>query len=103
MDDLLERAQRAGIETQYWDAFGRLRHVAPAVLSRLVDVLTPEERRRVLPPTVVIRGQAPHAIQLISTQGLPLHWEILSDQKIADGEGNSPVFALPPGLPMGIF
>jgi 4-alpha-glucanotransferase len=103
MDDLLERARRAGIETQYWDAFGRLRHVAPAVLSRIVDVLGAGDKRRILPHTIVIRGQAPHEIRLISTQGLPFHWEILSDQKIAEGEANSPVVALPPALPIGIF
>ena len=103
MDDLLERAQRAGIETQYWDAFGRLRQVAPAVLSRIVDVLGPEDKRRILPRTIVVRGQAPHEIQSSSTEGLPLHWEILSEQKIAEGEVNSPRFALPPGLPIGIF
>jgi 4-alpha-glucanotransferase len=103
MDELLQRAQRAGIETQYWDAFGRLRHVAPAVISRIADVLAAGENRRILPRTIVVRGQVPHEIHLIGTEGLPLHWEIVSDQKIAEGEANSPVFALPPGLPIGIF
>src|SRR5262249_24617683 len=103
MDDLLERAQRVGIETQYWDAFGRLRQVAPAVLSRIVDVLAPEDKRRILPRAIVMRGQAAHEIQVISTERLPLHWEILSEQKITEGEVNSPRFALPPGLPIGIF
>ena len=70
MDDLLERAQRAGIETQYWDAFGRLRQVAPAVLSRIVDVLAPEDKRRILPRTIVMRGQAAHEIRSISTERL---------------------------------
>ena len=103
MDDLLERAQRAGIETQYWDAFGRLRHVAPEVLARIVDVLAAADKRRILPHTIVVRGQASHEIRLIGTQALPLHWEILSDRKVAEGKANSPVFALPPGLPIGIF
>jgi 4-alpha-glucanotransferase len=103
MDDLLKRAQRAGIETQYWDAFGRLRHVAPAVISRIIDVLADEGTNRMLPRTVLVRGQAGREIRLISAEELPVHWEILSDQKIAEGEARSPVFSLPRGLPFGIF
>jgi 4-alpha-glucanotransferase len=105
MNDILERAARCGLETEYRDAFGQLRSVEPEVLARLLNSLAVggEEPPRMLPRTVVLRGQADRLLHLSVPEGLPLWWEIRSEQKIADGEGVSPVLHLPQGLPHGVF
>src|SRR6188472_1355542 len=105
MNDILERAARRGLETEYRDAFGQLRSVEPEVLARLLDSLAVggKERSGMLPRTVVVRGPANRPLHLSVPEGLPLRWEIWSEQKIADGEGVSPVLHLPQGLPQGIF
>src|SRR5207342_2121413 len=105
MNDILERAARCGLETEYRDAFGQLQSVEPEVLARLLDSLAVggEEPPRMLPRTVVIRGQADRSLHLSVPEGLPLWWEIWSEQKITDGEGASPVLHLPQGLPHGVF
>ena len=105
MNDILERAARCGLETEYRDAFGQLQSVEPEVLARLLDSLAVggEEPPRMLPRTVVIRGQADRSLHLSVPEGLPLWWEIWSEQKIADGEDVSPVLHLPQGLPHGVF
>lgn len=105
MNDILERAARCGLETEYRDAFGQLQSVEPEILARLLDSLAVggEEPPRMLPRTVVIRGQADRSLHLSVPEGLPLWWEIWSEQKITDGEGVSPVLHLPQGLPHGVF
>jgi 4-alpha-glucanotransferase len=105
MDDIFQRAVRAGVETQYWDAFGQLRKVEPEVLSRLLNVLAEDKNRpeRILPRAVVVRGDSFPDIRLTAAEGLPFAWEVLSDEKIAEGEGTSPFLTLRPGLPYGIF
>ena len=105
MNDILERAARCGLETEYRDAFGQLQSVEPEVLARLLDSLAVggEERPRMLPRTVVVRGQDDHPLRLNVPEGLPLRWEIWSEQKIAGGEGASPVLHLPQSLPHGVF
>ena len=105
MNDILERAARCGLETEYRDAFGQLQSVEPEILARLLDSLAVggEEPPRMLPRTVVIRGQADRSLHLSVPEGLPLWWEIWSEQKITDGEGVSPVLHLPQGLPQGVF
>src|SRR5260370_5421616 len=96
MDDIFQRAARVGVETQYLDAFGQLRKVEPEVLSRLLDVLAEDEDapKRILPRAIVIRGDSIPDIRLTAAEGLPFHWEVFSDQKIAEGEGTSPVVTL---------
>jgi 4-alpha-glucanotransferase len=105
MDDIFQRADRVGVETQYWDAFGRLCKVEPQVLSRLLDVLGEDEStpQRMLPRTAVMRGDRICDIRLNAAEGLPFAWEIFSDQKIAEGEGTSPSLVLRPGLSHGVF
>src|SRR3954449_2328450 len=115
MNDILERAARCGLETEYRDAFGQLQSVEPEILARLLDSLAVggEEPPRMLPRTMVIRGQADRSLHLSPPQpevirgkadrslhlsvpeGPPVRWEIWSDQKISDGEGVSPVLHLP--------
>lgn len=105
MNDILQRAARCGLETEYRDAFGRLQSVEPEVLARLLHSLAAgeEEHARLLPRTVVVRGQADSPLHLAVPESLPLRWEIWSEQKIAGGEVMSPVLHLPHDLPHGIF
>ena len=57
-----------------------------------------------LPRTVVdARAGWIALLHLAVPEGLPLRWEIWSEQKIADGEGSFPVLHLPQGLPHGVF
>jgi 4-alpha-glucanotransferase len=105
MDDIFQRAARAGVETAYWDAFGELRNADPQVLSRLLGVLSDDKTtpNSILPRPVVIRGDAVVEIRLSAEEGLPFAWEILSDQKIADGHAISPSTTLHGRLACGIF
>jgi 4-alpha-glucanotransferase len=106
-DQLLERALLCGIETEYRDAFGHLRTVEPEVLSRLLEVLESGEPgvERMLPRTVVLRGDDNRSVVLPVREALRLRWEIFSDTdgSIARGEGDLPVLALPHDLPTGVF
>ena len=85
MNDILERAARCGLETEYRDAFGQLQSVDPEVLARLLDSLAVggEEPPRMLPRTVVMRGQADLPLHLGIPEGSPLWWEIWSEQKLS--------------------
>jgi 4-alpha-glucanotransferase len=105
MQDIFERAARLGVQTEYWDAFGSLRNVEPQVLSRLVEVLSEDKSaaKRILPRSIVIRGDAIAEIALAGSAGQPFTWEILSDQQIAAGQGISPFLKLEQRLPLGIF
>jgi len=105
MNDILERAARYGLETEYRDAFGHLQSVEPEVLARLLDSLATggEEPTQLLPRTVVVRGQDGRLLHLAVPEGVSLRWEIWSEQRIAHGEGNSPVLHLPQDLPHGVF
>jgi 4-alpha-glucanotransferase len=105
MDPILERAARWGLETEYRDAFGQQRSVEREVLCKLLDSLAAdgEPPKRMLPRTVVLRGDAGRSVQLAATEGVPLRWEIGSEQMIAQGEGFSPLLELPPGHPHGVF
>jgi 4-alpha-glucanotransferase len=106
MDPVLERAARWGIETQYRDGFGRPRSVEPGVLSQLIGLVAAGHERsvRALPRTIVIRGgERDPGVQVAAPEGLALQWEVLAEQKIAEGSAISPRLALPHGLPVGLF
>jgi 4-alpha-glucanotransferase len=106
MDRILERAALLGIETQFRDGFGRLRSVEPEVLSQLIGVVAAGHERsaRVLPRMIVVRGDE-HApgVHVAVPDGLALRWEILAEQRIAEGSAISPRLALPQELPVGLF
>lgn len=105
MDPIFERAARWGLETEYRDAFGQPRSVERDVLCKLLDSLAAdgEPPKRMLPRTVVVRGDAGRSVQLAAAEGVPLRWEIGSKQLVAQGEGSSPFLDLPQGLPHGVF
>ena len=105
MDAIQERAARWGIESQYHDAFGRLRIVEPETLSRLQQLLSgdrePPQRR--VPATVVIRGGREASVTLQAPPGTPATWTIDGAETIGQGIGEAPVIRLPAGLPVGSY
>src|SRR5262249_12025180 len=105
MDRVFEQAALWGLETEYRDAFGHLRTVDPKVLTRILEALAVGRgaTERMLPRTVVIRGHGDQPVRLAAASGLPLRWEIVSEQKIAEGEGTSPLLVVPGALQNGIF
>src|SRR5215475_537926 len=105
MDRVFEQAALWGLETEYRDAFGHLRTVDPKVLTRILEALAVggAATERMLPRTVVIRGHGDQPVRLAAADGLPLRWEIVSEQKIAEGEGTSSLLVLPGALQNGIF
>jgi 4-alpha-glucanotransferase len=105
MDGILERAALWGLETEYRDGFGNLRTVEPEVLARVLDALAAgrDPADRILPRTVVVREHGDCFLRLAAAEGLPFRWEIFSQQKIAEGEGMSPLLALPPVPQDGVF
>jgi 4-alpha-glucanotransferase len=105
MDSIEERAARWGIESQYHDAFGRLRHVEPEVLNQIRELLagSREPAPRRLPCTVVIRHNRDASVTLHAPQGTPVTWRIDGEETIAQGTGEAPVLRLSAELPIGSF
>jgi 4-alpha-glucanotransferase len=105
MEDLKERAARAGVATEYWDGVGELHRVAPDVLSRVLKALDASGGlpRQLLPGPIVVREGAIPEARLNGPEGLPVHWEIYSGCKVAEGETSSPGLKLPDGLPRGHY
>jgi len=96
MTSIFERAARRGVETDYRDGFGNLRTVEPEVLARILDALgSGDAADRMLPRTIVVRGNVDQPMRLAAVEGQPLRWRIIADGKIAEGEGTSPLLRLP--------
>src|SRR5207249_2463946 len=75
MDRLFERAAVWGLDTEYRDAFGKMRAVEPEVLSRLLEGLPPAALdTRLLPRSLAFRRGADHVIRLNAADGLPVQW-----------------------------
>ncbi|MGA6964746.1 MAG: 4-alpha-glucanotransferase, partial [Xanthobacteraceae bacterium] len=104
MEDISDRAARAGVATEYWDGVGELHRVAPDVISRVLEALAASSSapRRLLPGPIVIRDGSIPECKLNGPEGLPVRWEIFSDRKLAEGESISPHLKLPQGLPQGL-
>jgi 4-alpha-glucanotransferase len=106
MDRVFERAALCGLETEYRDAFGHLRTVEPEILARILQALDAGRdgrADRMLPRSMVIRGEADQPLRLAAVEKLALRWEIFAEQKVAEGEGTSPLLTLPRTLQDGIF
>jgi 4-alpha-glucanotransferase len=105
MDDLIDRAARAGLETRFWDGVGDLHNVAPEVLCRVLDALSASSSapRRLLSGPVIMRDGCAPELKLNGPEGLAVQWEIVSDRKAAEGEDISPSLKLPLGLPHGLY
>ena len=104
MHDIFQRAKNWGVDTEYRDGFGHLRTVEPDVLARIIEALAAggDGTERMLPRTIVIRGNAEQPLRLAAAEGHPLRWKIVSAQKFSEGEGTSPLLMLPV-LPNGVF
>ena len=103
--ELLERAARYGVETQYHDGMGQLRTVDSEVLGRLLAALAREGEveRRLLPESVIRRGGTEGHLHVDVPQETPVVWTIFSDgQVLARGHAAGSEMALP-SLPQGIF
>jgi 4-alpha-glucanotransferase len=102
---LLERAARFGVETQFHDGCGQLRTVGPEVLGRLLGALARQEPpSRMLPHGVVLRGDAGARVSINVPENRAIAWAILSDrQTIAHGESRGREISLPAHLPQGVF
>jgi 4-alpha-glucanotransferase len=103
-DSILERAALWGIDTQYEDAFGRLRTVSLEAVTRLLRALAAEGEPapRLLPRTIVLRRGGDHTVRVDAPAGLALHWEIGAARTIATGSGSAPCLLLPKNLPPGL-
>src|SRR5260370_1426574 len=96
MASIFERAARCGVETEYRDGFGNLRTVEPEVLARILDALAAGDAAdRMLPRTIVVRGNVDQSLRLAGVDGQPLHWQIIAGGKIGEGEGTPPPLTAP--------
>src|SRR5262245_12483496 len=103
MAGIFERAARWGVDAEYRDGFGNVRAVEPEVLARILDALaTGDAGDRMLPRTVLVRGSADQSLHVGGFEGHPLRWQIAGREKIAEGEGTSPLLTLP-ALQNGVF
>jgi 4-alpha-glucanotransferase len=105
MENISDRAARAGVATEYWDGVGELHRVAPDVISRVLEALAASSSapRSLLPGPIVIRDGSIPECKLNGPEGVPVRWEIFSDRKLAEGESISPHLKLPQGLPHGLY
>jgi len=105
MEDIFRQAAQAGVETEYWDGLGHLHKVESEVLSRLLQALASNDptSSRILPRWAILRGNSRLEIRLEAAEGIPYHWEVVSDRRVNGGHGTSPFLSLPSGLPPGIY
>ena len=112
-DPMSRRAARLGIETQYRDVQGRQQMADPQGLARVTAALAESKQpaRRLLPATVILRGDRDLRLRLKTGARTAVRWEILpeangsdaSDAIIAAGTAVASVIALPADLPPGSY
>jgi hypothetical protein len=105
MDRIEERAAQWGIESQYHDAFGRLRQVEPEVLSGLLELLSGNGAlvQRRTPATLVVRHNREASVTVQAPPGTRVSWSIGGEESLAEGVGEAPVVRLPDDLPSAAF
>jgi len=105
MDPIAELAAVWGLETEFRDAFGKIRTVEPAVLALLLEAF-PEGGKapEMLPRSIVLRKGRDHTIRLNASAGVALRWSLHGEGRIvAHGQAVSPALTLPADVPNGIF
>src|SRR5260370_2148991 len=103
MDSSVKRAARGSVGAEYGDGFGNLRTGEPEVLAGILGALAAGAAAdRMRPRTIVVRGNVDQSLRLAGVAGQPLHWQIIDDGKIGEGEGTSPLVTLPV-LQNGVF
>jgi 4-alpha-glucanotransferase len=102
---VLERAAAWGIDTEYQDGFGRRRKVKLQIVSRLLAAVAGDRQHsvRLLPRSIVVRGQTARHVDVAAPDGTALRWEIFSDRVMATGKANAPCLMLPQDLPIGLL
>jgi 4-alpha-glucanotransferase len=110
---LSRRAARLGIETQYRDAQGRQQMADPLGLARVIAALAGSKQpvRRLLPATVIVRGERDLRLRLKTGGRTTVRWEIrpaangsdAPDATIAAGTAVASVIAFPADLPLGSY
>lgn len=105
MDELRERAARAGIAAEYYDGLGHHRIVNPEILARVLDILGDrgDSGPRMLPPVVAVRHGGGSTLTLNAPPGCRVQWEIHAGVPFASGEAQTPSLLLPENLPEGML
>jgi 4-alpha-glucanotransferase len=105
MDDMSQQASARGIETEYIDADGRRRVIAPDAIARLITAIPAdgEAPRRIFPSTIVVRHGRAARIKPVRRWRGSIRWEIVAQERISGGESATPRISLPPDLPVGTF
>src|SRR5947209_18281236 len=83
MNGIVARAAARGLATEFRDAFGRIRTVAPEVLARLLEAF-PEANitAGILPRSVVFRDRSDRTVRLDAPDGLPISWALSSEREV---------------------
>jgi len=106
MTNVADLAAQWGVASEYFDAFGNLRHVNPGVLARIVDAISGGQPAipRLLPTTVVVRrNRTAHVNLHHQDPHCRIEWEVVADGEVAaSGSGQSAGFVLP-DLPIGTY
>jgi 4-alpha-glucanotransferase len=108
------RAARLGIETQYRDAQGRQQEADPQGLARVTAAVAESRQpaRRLLPATVILRGDRDLRLRLKTGARTAVRWEIRPEANgsgapdstvIAAGTAVGSAIALPADLPLGSY
>jgi 4-alpha-glucanotransferase len=103
MSGISELAARWGIDTEYFDAYGKKRSPESAALSKIIAAVSYDRPtpRRVLPSTIVFRRGRDASLPLAPLAG---RWTVLSgEQEIAAGTTDSTPIQLPADIPIGIY
>src|ERR1700691_3363584 len=98
MDDMSQQASARGIETEYIDADGRRRVIAPDAIARLITAIPAdgEAPRRIFPSTIVVRHGRAARIKPVRRWRGSIRWEIVAQERISGGESATPRISLPP-------
>jgi 4-alpha-glucanotransferase len=106
---MFRQAARLGIETQYRDVQGRQQMADPQGLARVTTAVAESRQpaRRLMPATIVMRGDQGLRLRLKAGARTAIRWEIFpeanSSDAIAAGTAAAPAIALPANLPPGSY
>jgi 4-alpha-glucanotransferase len=100
--DLIAKAKKRGIQTEFIDGQGHRHVTAPAALKIIIDALPARSSYRFLGGAVVVRSGEAARTELKPAATLPLRWKIVAGPEvIAQGETGDQVIVWPDNLPVG--
>jgi 4-alpha-glucanotransferase len=105
MDRIYADAAQWGIETQYRDAYGHMRAVGSDTLKRLAGMLAGdrEPAPRLVAQTVVLRRGREKPLPVNAPPNARIRWEIVAEERLAQGEAVASDVTLPHDLPLGTY